>query len=95
MLVETAVHTTGINWSSVAVIIGGIGGVVIAAMAFVIRLMDRRNNAIRDEITTAVTNLGHILEAKLETKDSVNQLRVELAELRGKIQNSQTSEGQK
>jgi hypothetical protein len=86
MLIATAaVHTTGINWSSVAVIVGGIGGVIIAALAFIIRLMDRRNNAIRDEITNAVTNLGHILEAKLETKDAVNQLRIEVAELRGQI----------
>ena len=86
MLIATAtVHTTGINWSSVAVIVGGIGGVIIAALAFIIRLMDRRNNAIRDEITNAVTNLGHILEAKLETKDAVNQLRIEVAELRGQV----------
>jgi F0F1-type ATP synthase membrane subunit b/b' len=94
MIAEAAVHTVGVNWTSVAVIIGGIGGVVIATMAFVIRLMDRRNNAIRDEITNAVTNLGHILEAKLETKDSVNQLRVELAELRGQVNKTQIPKGE-
>lgn len=93
ILAQSAVHTVGVNWSSVAVIVGGIGGVIIAALAFVVRLMEKRNKQVRDEITNAVNNLGAILEAKLETKDSVNQLRIELAEVRGQLHNIQPPKG--
>jgi hypothetical protein len=77
------VHTSGINWESVSVIVGGIGTFILAAMIWVISLIEKRNRAIRNEITGAVNNLAIVLEAKLETKDAVNQLRVEMAEMRG------------
>jgi F0F1-type ATP synthase membrane subunit b/b' len=54
-------------------------------MSWVISLIERRNKAIRDEITNAVNNLAQVLEAKLETKDAVSQLRVEVAELKGQL----------
>jgi hypothetical protein len=54
-------------------------------MSWVISLIERRNKAIRDEITNAVNNLATVLEAKLETKDAVSQLRVEVAELKGQL----------
>jgi predicted trehalose synthase len=85
ILTTATVHTEGINWASVAVIIGGIGTFVLAALVFTVQLIERRNKAVRDDITNAVTNLGTILEAKLETKDAVSQLRVEMAEMRGQL----------
>jgi hypothetical protein len=79
------VHTSGINWESVSVICGGLGLFIIGVMSWVISLIERRNRAIRDEITSAVNNLAAVLEAKLETKDAVSQLRVEVAELKGQL----------
>lgn len=79
-------HTSGINWESVAVIVGGIGTFVLGALIWVVQLIERRNRAVKDEITNAVNNLATVLEAKLETKDAVNQLRVEMAEMRGHLQ---------
>jgi hypothetical protein len=79
------VHTSGINWESVAAIVGGIGTFILAALVWIIGLIERRNKAIKDEITNAVNNLAQVLEAKLETKDAVSQLRVEVAELKGQL----------
>jgi hypothetical protein len=86
VLAVATVHTSGINWESVAAIVGGIGIFVLSALIWVVQLVEKRNRAVRDEITNAVTNLGIVLEARLETKDSVNQLRIELAQLKGQLE---------
>lgn len=74
MLAYTTVHTTGINWDS----IGAIGGVVIAAMGFIYALMERRSRTIKNDITSAVGNLETVLVAKLETKDAVTDLKINM-----------------
>jgi uncharacterized membrane protein len=80
------VHTTGINWQSVAVIVGSLGVFILSAMIWFVALIDRRNRTIRTEISSAVDNLAAVLTARLETKDAVNQLRVEVAQLKGQIE---------
>jgi hypothetical protein len=77
----TTVHTSGINWESVSVI----GGFVIAAMTFLMLLMERRNTQIKNDITSSVNNLGTILEAKLETKQTVAGISERLARIEGVI----------
>lgn len=52
---------------------------------FLVALIEKRNKSIKNEITDSVNNLAIVLEAKLETKDAVNQLRVEMAEMRGQL----------
>jgi F0F1-type ATP synthase membrane subunit b/b' len=69
----------------VSVIVGGMGVFILGALTWIIALIERRNKNIKDEITSAVNNLATVLEAKLETKDAVSQLRVEVAELKGQL----------
>lgn len=70
----TPVHTVGINWDSV----GTIGGFIVAAMAFIYALMERRSRSIKQDITNSVSNLEQLLIAKLETKDAVTNLRISM-----------------
>lgn len=77
MLAAAAVHTTGINWESAAVIVGS----VVAVISLILAVQGRRNAAIRTEITDAVNNLSTILLARLETKETVQGLAVRLARL--------------
>jgi hypothetical protein len=80
------VHTSGINWESVSVIVGTLGAFLLAFMVWIVGLFERRNRAIRTDISQAVENLAVVLTARLETKDAVNQLRVEVAQLKGQIE---------
>lgn len=60
MLSEAAVHTTGINWESVAVIATAVLAISGAFTAWVGR-----------QITHAINDLSVVLQAKLESKDVV------------------------
>lgn len=84
--VTTVVHTTGINWESV----GTIGGFIVAAMAFLYAIQDRRSRQIKDDITDSVNNLSEVMLAKLETKENVTSLRLEsikaISELSAQVQ---------
>jgi hypothetical protein len=75
-----AVHTTGVNWDSVGVLLAG----VVAAAAFLDRLQARRHKSVRDEIASSVNHLGQVLNERLETKDTVHMLAVRVAFLEGK-----------
>jgi hypothetical protein len=64
------VHTTGINWESIATIVGALIVVVGAIVTW-----------IGNSIKGAVNNLGDRLEAKLETKESVSRLATRVSVL--------------
>jgi hypothetical protein len=74
------VNTT-INWPGLAVSLAAF----IASMAVIIGYLDRRNEkrqvATREDIKTSVEALGIILSERLETKENVNSLRVEVARM--------------
>ena len=71
MIIAVAtVHTSGINWESVATIITAIIVVSTAITGYVGR-----------QITHAVTDLGDRLEAKLETKETVARIDTRLTVL--------------
>jgi hypothetical protein len=73
------VHTTGLNWESLGVIITAI----VAAAGLLITVQERRTKAIRDEIKEAVDHLGQVLTERLETKGSVAVLSERVARLEG------------
>jgi N-glycosylase/DNA lyase len=77
----STVHTSGINWESVSVIIGS----VVAALVFLVSLQERRAATIRNDIGEAVNHLAEVLTAKLETKDVVNSLKVDVAALKARF----------
>lgn len=86
MIAEAVVHATGINWVGISPIIGS----VIAAVAVIITLQTRRenrsekrNNEIKDEIATSVNNLGELLSARMETKETVARISERLARVEG------------
>lgn len=61
------VHTSGINWESIAVIAGVLLTIVTAFVGW-----------IGKRISQAVDNLSEKLELKLETKDAVNAINTRL-----------------
>jgi len=71
------VHTSGINWNAV----GAIGGIVTALLAVMLTFIIWRQNQQKHEITTAISSLEAVLIEKLETKENVNQIRVDMAKL--------------
>lgn len=72
-------HEFVINWVSISVILAGIG----AIGGLLVALQERRNNAIKDQITDSVNHLSDVLLAKLETKEKVAQISERLARLEG------------
>lgn len=70
----TTVHTTGINWQS----IGAIVAAFAAVAAIMIAWTERRQSNIKNQIADSVNHLSDVLTAKLETKDAVNALHVEM-----------------
>jgi hypothetical protein len=83
------VHTSGVNWESL--------GVIISALVFVFGLVtwrqaqsDRKNERTKNEITVSVDNLRDVLLEKLETKENVNQIRVDMAGLKADVENMRT-----
>lgn len=81
MAIQT-VHTTGINWESLAVILGGFAAVIAVLQTFTSRRQARLESSIAD----AVNHQTEILMAKLETKENVNELRIKMAEMQGQFQ---------
>lgn len=79
IIAATAVHTTGINWESLAVIFGGFAAIATLLIGWI----DRRQARIRGEITDSVNHLSEVLLAKLETKDAVAKISERLARLEG------------
>lgn len=67
---EQTVHTSGINWESVAVIVSAIVGCVGAFTAWVGR-----------QITVSINHLSDTLMAKLETKENVTAINLRLTTL--------------
>lgn len=72
-----AVHTTGVNWESLGVIIAAIA----TGCTIFFTISERRSARIERQITGAVNGLSDVLLAKLETKETVSALRVTVAEL--------------
>ena len=79
MIAQSAVHTTGLNWESLAVIFGGFATVAGIMLAWT----EHRQRAMKDQIADAVNHLSDVLQAKLETKDAVNAINIRLARLEG------------
>lgn len=67
---STSVTTTGVNWESIATLVTAIVVVVGAFTTWISR-----------QITGAVNNLSEKLEAKLETKDTVNALNLRVSKI--------------
>lgn len=87
-MAAAAVHTTGINWESVAAIAAAVG----AIMTVVIWIFNRRDRRqadlsaeLRREFTEAIDHLSEVLVARLETKETVSGLAVRLARLEGAL----------
>ena len=72
-----AVHTTGVNWESVA----AVAGTVITGVTVTITVLERRSKAIRSEIRESVDGLREMLSERLETKERVAGLAQRIAVL--------------
>jgi hypothetical protein len=68
--VTQTVHTSGINWESVAVIAGVILAIITAVTGW-----------IGHQITNAVSDLSEKLELKLESKDKVSTIDLRLTQV--------------
>lgn len=79
---SAAVHTTGINWESVATIAASVVVVVTAITSWFTR-----------QITKAIDNLSTVLQLKLETKDVVNGINLRLRGVEVALNDLQTLKG--
>lgn len=79
------VHTTGVNWGSVLTIVGGVFGSFLAAVAFLDSRQRRRQEDTKNQISDAVNGLSNVLIERLETKENVGQLRIELAHVEEQV----------
>lgn len=59
----------------------GAASVIIASLALLFTFITWRQKQQKDEITSSVNNLRDVLLEKLETKDNVNQLKIEIAKI--------------
>jgi hypothetical protein len=84
-IATATVHTTGLNWDSIAVLGVMFASMMIAGLSYVNLRQAQRSNSMHTSISTAVENLGKLLEAKLETKDNVAALRSEIIELKAYV----------
>lgn len=84
MLASEVVHTTGLNWESLGVIIAAFTFIFTAFTWFIVR-RDSQNDRQKNETAQAVKNLETVLLEKLETKENVNQIRVTLATLQADV----------
>lgn len=81
-LAVATVHTTGVNWESVSVIVALVT-VLMTVVLWIISRRDRRqqqeNQAVKQEIADAINHQSEVLLAKLETKDTVARISERLA----------------
>lgn len=82
-LAVQTVHTAGINWESIAAIVGAL----VASITYLDFRQTRKQNGIRTEIREAVGNLGQVLDARLESKEKVAQLTERVAKVEGELDN--------
>lgn len=84
MLIEVASATQqfgDFNWST----IGTLGAAVVAGIGYLDTRNARKSKAVQDSFVAAINNQTTLLEAKLETKDAVNNLRIELAAVKQRL----------
>lgn len=85
MVAVQTVHTSGINWGSIAVIVCTIVACFIGVATYIERKHTLRNETIKDDIKESVDHLAAILLERLETKENVNALRIEVERLRSEV----------
>ena len=89
-ITDAVVHTTGINWESIGAILGGFGTATSVLLAYVGRRADKRDalhasqmRDVREDFQTGLRQMGTLLSAKLETKETVANLGQRVARLEG------------
>lgn len=76
----STIHTTGINWESVLVLVGAIVTILSVVIGAFLR---QQGNAIKN----AMNNMTVMLEAKLETKEKVAEIARDVAVLKTRLDN--------
>lgn len=88
LLSSSIVHTTGINWESVAAI-AAVGAILQAGFFWVIARRDKvrstETEQTKQEIAGAVNHLSEVLLAKLETKETVSAINARLSRVEGAV----------
>lgn len=82
MIAESAVHTTGVNWESIATTAASVVVIVTAIVSWFTR-----------QITKAIDNLSTVLQLKLETKDVVNGINLRLRGVEVALSDLQNGKG--
>jgi peptidoglycan hydrolase CwlO-like protein len=85
MVAIATVHTSGVNWQSIAVLVVSIVGCFIAVATYIDKRAGSRQEMIKDEIQSSVSHLSDVLSERLETKENVSALKVQLAQLQGQV----------
>lgn len=81
VLATAVVHTAGVNWQSY----GAIVGTVVTVMGLLLAWTSKRQSDLQRDIASAVSNLREVLLEKLETKEAVGQIKIDLAKANTRI----------
>jgi len=73
------------SWVQVIVVLSGVIVAVVSLAAWLDSRQRIRQAQTKDEVQTAVKQVSELLTEKLETKDNVTKLRLELAGLTAKV----------
>jgi hypothetical protein len=73
--------STNINWGQVIIMLSGVIVAIIAVGGFIDKRLKDRQTEMKSDIASAVNNLSTILTERLETKENVAALRIEVAKM--------------
>lgn len=82
---QTIVVNQSVNWGQIIVVLTGIICAVAALGALIDKRITTRQRQTEKQIETAVGGLATLLTEKLETKENVASLRIEVARLSERV----------
>lgn len=74
-----------LNWTQYLVTVATLAVAIVTVMTYIELRAARRQKAIKQEIQATVTQLGELLTEKLETKQNVNELKIEMARVEEQV----------
>jgi peptidoglycan hydrolase CwlO-like protein len=75
-----------VNWQSIAVLVVSIVACFIAVATYIDKRATSRQETIKNEIQSSVEHLSDVLSERLETKENVSQLKVQIAALQVQVE---------
>ena len=83
--VAATAAVASINWSQMLIVLSGVIVAIVAIGGFIDKRMRDRQNDLKNDIREAVNGLSTVLMERLETKENVASIRVEMARMSERV----------